>query len=113
MKSEKLEKIARGVAHPFISLLPNQKYFEEKLGWYNPIIGILESSAIEIVLPMAYAATGPKPIGVIIGIGIALDGIWRINSLLNSDCYIENKKHCLGTNFLEIPYSIYKKVSKK
>jgi len=31
MKVDKLEKIAREIAHLFISILPNQEYFDKKL----------------------------------------------------------------------------------
>jgi hypothetical protein len=110
MKNKKLEKIGREIAHPFMSLLPNQQYFEERLEWYMPYKGILESSAVEIVFPMLYlASSNPNPVKILFGGAIILDGIWRINDLFIQ----ERSKRCSGTNFLEIPYGIYKKIRKK
>jgi hypothetical protein len=114
MKNERLEKIARGVAHPFISLLPNQESIHKKLEWYNPIIGILETSSLEILTPIVYVSMNPSPANLLIGGIIAIDGMWRINNLMDEPPPSENPpKKYLGTNFLEIPYNIYKKIRKK
>lgn len=110
MKNSKLEKIGKEIAHPFISLIPNQKYFNEKLEWYMPYKGILESSALEITFPALYlASSNPNASEILIGGAIIIDGLWRVNNLFIQ----EGKNKCSGTNLLEIPYSIYKKLRKK
>jgi hypothetical protein len=109
-----LEKIGKEIAHPFISLLPEQEKISEKLKWYNPVRGILESSAVEIVLPIMYIATHPDSINLLLGGAIVIDGFWRANNVRNrKDPYFENERHYLGTNFLEIPWDIYKRTKKK
>ncbi|MCX6750211.1 MAG: hypothetical protein NTZ83_02035, partial [Candidatus Pacearchaeota archaeon] len=90
MKNKRLEKIAKGVAHPFLSIIPNQEYLCKKLEWYNPVVGILESSFLEVALPILYVSTNPSSIGLIIGTGIALDGMWRINKLMDGPPPSEN-----------------------
>jgi hypothetical protein len=111
MKKIKLEKIAKELAHPFISILPNQEYFDKKLEWYKPYKGILESSAIEIVFPLIYlASSNPHPIEILVSGTIIIDGLWRANNMMIDN--LPPKKY-LGTNFLEIPYNIYKKIRKK
>jgi hypothetical protein len=113
MKNKELEKIAKGIAHPFLSIIPNQEFINKKLEWYNPVVGILESSFLEITLPILYVSTNPSSIGLIIGTGVALDGMWRINKLMGETLPLENPvDKYLGTNFLEIPYSLYKKIRK-
>jgi hypothetical protein len=115
MKNKKLEKIAKTAAHPFLSILPNQEYLDKKLEWYNPVLGILESSAAEIVLPLIYlASSNPNPAELLVGGAIIIDGIWRINKLMDELPPEKNPSdRYLGTNFLEIPYGIYKKIRKK
>ena len=44
-----------------------------------------------------------------IGLGVIMDGMWRINKLIDDVPSINNSKKYLGTNFLEIPYNIFKK----
>ena len=111
MKKGKLEKIGKEVVHPFVSLIPNQEAISKKLDWYNPVVGILESSAIEIVFPLIYlASSNPHPIEILVGGTIIIDGLWRANNIMIDN--LPSKKY-LGTIFLEAPYNLYKKVAKK
>jgi len=119
MKRDKLEKIAKEIAHPFISILPNQEYFDKKLEWYTPVIGILESSAAEFLFPLVYVSINPGLAELAIGGAIMIDGLWRAATLTEEKFFIGFKgdppspKIYSGTNFLEIPYNIYKKIEKK
>ena len=124
MKRDKLEKIAKEIAHPFISILPNQEYFDKKLEWYRPVIGILESSFAEFLFPLIYVSINPGLTELAIGGAIMIDGLWRANKLMEDRPWkvksIEGEpiveyssKRYSGTNFLEIPYDIYKKIKKK
>lgn len=112
---DKLEKIVKAVAHPFISILPNQEYFYRKLEWYKPYKGILESSAVEIMLPLTYlASSNLSPTEILVGGVIIIDGMRRINKLIDEIPPSKDPpKKYLGTIFLEIPYNIYKKIKKK
>jgi hypothetical protein len=114
MKKIKLEKIAKELAHPFISILPNQEYFDKKLEWYKPYKGILESASAEILLPLVYVSINTNLTSIAISGLLVLDGMGRINKLLDELPPSENPtKINYGTIFLEAPYILYKKIIKR
>lgn len=106
-----LTKILKETSHPFISLLPEQEKISQKLAWYNKSKGIIESSSIEILSPIVFCSLYPSINSVLIGAIVIIDGLWRINRLID-DLIPQDTAKYLGTNFLEIPYGIGKKIFK-
>jgi len=107
-----LSKIIKGVAHPFVGLLPAQEKLSEKIDWYSKELGVLSNSAIEFASALAYGAavnpaTNNSAGGTVLSILFGVDALWRIYQATYIPSFDEERKF-LGILPLQISYEITK-----